>query len=243
MKSSAKSEQALANTYVIIPMLNEEGSIELVLGDLPEVAAVIVVDNGSIDNSPTLARNAGAIVVSEPQRGYGKACLTGIAKVKELANKHAIVVFVDGDFSDHPNELPMLLDPIVENQADFVVGTRSLGRREQGSMHFQAVFGNRLACALMRIFWGAKFTDLGPFRAIRMSALESLRMCDENYGWTIEMQIKAFQHQLRIKEVPVSYRRRIGVSKISGTISGTLKAGYKILYTIFKYRFGSQKKN
>ena len=239
----SQSVMDLQNTFVIIPMLNEENSIGLVLRDLPAVNRVIVVDNGSTDDGPKVAKEAGALVVSEPQRGYGKACLTGIAQVESLFREtnpcpidSAIVVFLDGDYSDHPDELPQLVSPISEDRFDFVIGSRSTGEREQGAMHFQAIFGNWLACTLMRLFWGARFTDLGPFRAIRLSSLQKLGMQDENYGWTIEMQIKAVNHGLRYQEVPVSYRKRIGTSKISGTLSGTFKAGYKILFTIFRYR-------
>ena len=234
--------EALDHTYVITPMLNEEKSIVLVLNDLPPVRQVIVVDNGCTDNSPAIARSAGAKVVEEPQRGYGKACLAGIAYLDKLIAEENVdptsvfVAFVDGDYSDHPDELPKLLRPLVEKEAHFVVGSRSTGSREQGAMHFQAIFGNWLACSLMKVFWGARFTDLGPFRAIRYTALKCLGMQDQDFGWTIEMQIKAVANGTSYREVPVSYRRRVGVSKISGTIAGTFKAGYKILYTIFRYR-------
>ena len=236
----------LQNTFVIIPMLNEQDSIAAVLSDIPPVRRVLVVDNGSRDDSPCIARSNGATVVVEPQRGYGKACLLGIKRVvTELAHsgetcqRAAIVVFLDGDYSDHPDEITKLIAPIARGEFDFVVGSRMLGDREAGSMHFQAIFGNRLACFLMRIFWGARFTDLGPFRAIRFQSLVDIKMRDEDFGWTIEMQIKAVRQGLRYTEVPVSYRRRIGVSKISGTVTGTIKAGYKILYTIFRYRLVS----
>lgn len=243
MQISSELEAALLQTYVVIPMLNEQDSIGHVLGDLPEVAEVVVVDNGSTDRGPEIAREAGATVISEPQRGYGKACLTGIAHVEQkldtLSKKeNSIVAFIDGDYSDHPEELANVVNPIVVEKMDMVIGSRSLGEREKGAMHLQAVFGNWLACSLMRLFWGAKYSDLGPFRAIRYHSLDLLEMQDENYGWTIEMQIKAVRKKLRYKEIPVSYRCRIGVSKISGTISGTIKAGYKILFTIFKYRLG-----
>jgi glycosyltransferase involved in cell wall biosynthesis len=230
---------ALANTFVIIPMFNEQDSIELVLKDLPAVAEVIVVDNGSTDDGPNIASRAGATVVHESQRGYGKACLAGIAYLAgqvHINPDSAIVVFIDGDHSDHADELPRLVQPIVEEGVDFVIGSRSSGDREKGAMHLQAICGNWLACVLMNRMLGSRFTDLGPFRAIRYRALLDLAMQDENFGWTIEMQIKACQQGLNIREIPVSYRRRIGVSKISGTVSGTIKAGYKILYTIFKYR-------
>ena len=232
--------KALQNTYVIIPMLNEERSIGLVLDDLPSVKEVIVVDNGSTDDGPAIAESKGATVIREPQRGYGKACLTGIAQVSQSVTdpESTIVAFIDGDYSDHPDELPVLISRIEDEGCDFVVGSRTRGEREKGAMHFQAIFGNWLACTLMRVFWGAKFSDLGPFRVIRYQSLMDLGMQDENFGWTIEMQIKAYRGGLKITEVPASYRRRIGVSKISGTVSGTIRAGYKILWTIFKYRLG-----
>lgn len=244
MPDTPSTQPLLENTYVIIPMLNEQDSIAHVLNDLPKVAQVFVVDNGSTDESPEIARQHGATVIGEPQLGYGKACLTGIAAVEQALDEQpdrkstAIIAFLDGDYSDHPDEIVELVQPIVNEEYDFVVGSRARGEREQGAMHFQAIFGNWLACTLMRLFWGAKFSDLGPFRAIRYQTLCDLEMKDENYGWTIEMQLKAVRKKCKIKEVPVSYRRRIGVSKISGTISGTIKAGYKILFTIFKYRLG-----
>ncbi len=229
---------SLLHTSVVIPMLNEEDSIGKVLNALPKVHQVIVVDNGSTDGSAEVARSGGATVIDEPQRGYGKACLTGIAFAVDNApsNGASVIAFMDGDYSDHPEELEMLVQKLDEGY-DFVVGSRATGQRETGAMHFQALFGNWLACSLIRLFWGAKFTDLGPFRAIRTRALQELKMQDENFGWTIEMQIKAVRAGLKYCEVPVSYRCRIGKSKISGTISGTLRAGYKILYTIFRYRF------
>ena len=232
-------EDSPTNVFVIIPMLNEQESIGLVLDDLPPVAEVIVVDNGSTDQGATVASEKGATVIREPQKGYGKACLTGIDHIAKKVTdaESTIVVFIDGDYSDHPDELPLLVEKIVGEEFDFVIGSRATGNREKGAMHFQALFGNWLACTLMRLFWGAKFTDLGPFRAIRYESLMALEMQDQNFGWTIEMQIKAVQNGLKITEVPVSYRRRIGVSKISGTVSGTIRAGYKILWTIFRYRF------
>ena len=240
----SESAKSLDNVFVIIPMLNEAGSIGMVLNDLPEVNRVIVVDNGSDDDGPNIARQSGAEVIPEPQRGYGKACLTGIQRVEELTGSgsealagDAILVFLDADYSDFPEELPILVQPIIDGDYDFVVGSRARGVRESGAMPFQAIFGNWLACSLVKLFWGVKFTDLGPFRAIKFESLQNLKMVDENFGWTIEMQIKAIKAGLRILETPVSYRTRVGVSKISGTISGTIRAGYKIIYTIFKYRF------
>lgn len=240
-----EAASSLDRVFVVIPMLNEAGSIGLVLNDLPDVNQVVVVDNGSDDEGPDIARQSGAVVIHEPQRGYGKACLTGIERVQELISSsdspdlpgQAILVFLDADYSDFPEELTKLVQPILDGDYDFVVGSRSRGTRESGAMPFQAIFGNLLACSLVRMFWGVKFSDLGPFRAIRFESLQNLNMVDENFGWTIEMQIKAIRAGLRILEIPVSYRTRVGVSKISGTISGTFRAGYKIIYTIFKYRF------
>lgn len=231
---------SLANVWVVIPVFNEEASLPLVLQDLPPVGRVIVVDNGSTDRSATLALQYGATVVSEPRRGYGSACLAGLQAIRELTTAHCrpdIVAFVDGDYSDHPEMLPDLAKPILEGRADFVVGSRMLGVREPGAMPPAAVFGNWLAPFLMWLFWGARFTDLGPFRAISWQTLDRLGMSDRNFGWTVEMQIKATVARLRCEEVPVPYRRRLGTSKISGTISGTIKAGYKILYTIARYRW------
>ena len=239
MTESTNSNLSLVD--VIIPALNEENSLPLVLQDMPDVRHVFVVDNGSTDRTAELARENGAIVVEEAQRGYGAACLRGM---KTIADRVAdgqqapdVVVFMDADYSDHPNELPLLTQPILDDQLDFVLGSRILGNREAGAMPPQSIYGNKLACFLMRCLFKHKFTDLGPFRAIRYSSLLNLQMCDENYGWTIEMQIKAVRQKLRIHEVPVSYRKRIGTSKISGTLSGTIKAGTKILLTIARYGF------
>jgi hypothetical protein len=216
---------------VVIPALNEEKSLPLVLAALPEVDHVVVVDNGSTDRTAEVARAAGARVVSEPRRGYGSACLAGIAALKEPE----VVVFVDADFSDHPEELPLLVKPIMEGRADLVIGSRVLGTRERGALLPQARFGNALACFLMRILYGHRYTDLGPFRAVRFDALNRLGMRDRDFGWTVEMQVRALRQGLRVAEVPVSYRRRVGASKITGTVSGTLRAGYKILFTIFRH--------
>ncbi len=220
---------------VIIPVLNEEDSIALVIRDLPreEVSLLLVVDNGSDDQTAELARAEGAVVLDEAERGYGAACLRGIANLEPEIDT---VVFLDGDYSDSPEELTSLVKPISEDRADMVIGSRILGQREPGALPPQAYWGNKFACFLMRILWGIRHTDLGPFRAIRRSSLDQLGMRDRNFGWTIEMQIKAHTNGLRVLEEPVSYRRRTGVSKISGTVSGAFKAGYKILYTIFRYR-------
>ena len=216
---------------VVIPALNEEKSLPLVLAALPKVDDIIVVDNGSTDRTAELAVAGGARVVSEPRRGYGSACLAGIAALREPD----IVVFVDADFSDHPEELPMLVAPIADDRADMVIGSRTLGNREKGALLPQARFGNMLACFLMRVIYGHRYTDLGPFRAIRFNSLRKIGMRDRNFGWTVEMQIRALRHGLRVTEIPVSYRKRVGVSKITGTLSGTLRAGYKILCTIFRH--------
>jgi len=231
----------LDSVDVIIPALNEEKSLPLVLRDLPAVRHVYVVDNGSTDRTAGVAVALDAIVVKEPQRGYGAACLRGLQAILDRIQSGEappqIVVFVDADYSDHPDLLPELVRPIVDEEFDFVLGSRLLGEREPGAMPPQSVYGNKLACFLMRWCFGIRYTDLGPFRAIDYRSLCDLQMSDQNFGWTIEMQIKAARAKLRTLEIPVPYRRRVGVSKISGTISGTFRAGTKILYTIAKYRF------
>jgi glycosyltransferase involved in cell wall biosynthesis len=234
-------ECKLAGVWVVIPAKNEQASIPHVLQDVPAVGRVIVVDNGSTDGTAEAARRMDADVVHEERRGYGSACLAGLARIEMLVAggepSPKIVVFLDADYSDHPEELPQLVEPLLTGEADFVLGSRLLGRREAGAMPPQSVYGNKLACFLMWLFWGVRYTDLGPFRAISYSALQQLGMQDTNFGWTVEMQIKAAVAKLRTQEIPVRYRRRIGVSKISGTVSGTFNAGYKILFTIARYRW------
>ena len=224
---------------IVIPALNEEESIGLVLRDLPEVRTVFVVDNGSTDGTAKVATDLGAVVIEEPQRGYGKACLRGLQEIADRIQDGGaapdIVAFADADFSDHPQFVGNLVEEIVERDYDFALGSRLLGEREAGAMPPQSIFGNKLACFLMRVLFGSKYTDLGPLRAIRYPALTHIQMCDENFGWTIEMQIKATKAELRTIEIPVPYRKRIGVSKISGTLTGTIRAGTKILYIIAKY--------
>jgi glycosyltransferase involved in cell wall biosynthesis len=222
---------------VLIPALNEEQAIAQVLAAIPAGLAqeVVVVDNGSMDRTAEVAHSLGARVVSEPRRGYGQACLSGLAALKPVD----IVIFLDGDYSDYPEEIPALLDPILRGEADLVIGSRVLGQREAGALLPQQRLGNALATWLIRLLFGVRYTDLGPFRAIRAEALKRLEMQDRNYGWTVEMQVKAARAGLRLAEVPVRYRRRLGVSKISGTLKGTIKAGYKIIATILRYRRGS----
>ncbi len=227
-------------TDVIIPAFNEAPSIGRVLRDIPmdKVREVIVVDNGSTDNTGQEARRCGATVLRQPEKGYGNACLAGIAYLAgrpETEHPQA-VVFLDGDYSDYPEELSNLVAPIARDEADLVLGSRTLGNRKKGSMMPQQVFGNWLATRLIQLFFGIRFTDLGPFRAIRFTSLLALGMTDRNYGWTVEMQIKAAKQGLRCLEIPVSYRPRIGHSKVSGTLHGTIGAGYKIMTTILKYR-------
>ena len=218
---------------VIIPAYNEEDSIGLVLDALPQnlIYEIIVVDNNSTDDTARAASEKGARVVAEKRRGYGSACLKGIS---ELDNPD-IVVFLDGDFSDYPEEIIQLVEPIESGKKDFVLGSRMLIPESRSALLPQSRYGNQLAVFLMRLFFRHKFTDLGPFRAIRYESLKAIAMQDANFGWTVEMQIKAVKKGLRIMEIPVKYRERVGVSKITGTFSGTIKAGAKIIYTIFKY--------
>lgn len=217
---------------VIIPVFNEEDSIASVIKDIPGfIDEIVVVNNGSRDRTSEIASNAGATVLTEIDKGYGAACLKGIDYIKN--KNYEIVVFLDGDFSDHPCEMELVLNPIIKDDYDLVIGSRLLGQREKGAMLPQAIFGNWLSCFLIRLFWGYRFSDLGPFRAITYYALQKLDMKDRNFGWTVEMQIKAAKQKLRAIEVPVSYRKRIGISKVTGTISGTVKASVKILWLIF----------
>ncbi len=222
---------------VVIPAFNEEKSIAKVVNDIPKevVDFVVVVNNNSTDNTVLEARNAGAIVLDEPRKGYGWACLKGIDKCKELNTE--IIVFLDGDYSDYPEEIPIVIDPILRDGKDMVIGSRVLGKREKGSLTPQQVFGNWLATRLIRLFYGAQFSDLGPFRAMKFQKLLQLGMTDKTYGWTIEMQIKSVKNNLSFCEVPVNYKKRIGVSKVSGTVKGTVLAGIKIIFAVFKYRF------
>ena len=218
---------------VIIPAFNEEKSIGHVLDDLPQgkLNEIIVVNNACTDNTADVARSHGARVIEETRRGYGSACLKGISEL----NDPNIVVFIDGDYSDYPEELEELVEPIKAGEADFVIGSRMILPDSRAVLLPQARYGNQLATFLIRLFYGHRFTDLGPFRAIRHNLLKEIGMLDTNFGWTVEMQVKAVKHGLRILEIPVRYRKRIGASKITGTVSGTFKAGMKILYTIFKY--------
>ncbi|NOT38153.1 MAG: glycosyltransferase [Saprospiraceae bacterium] len=223
-------------TDVIIPVLNEEKSIAKVIDKLPKhlFRNIVVCDNGSIDNTARVASRAGAIVVHEPHKGYGSACLKALDYIHTQSILPEVVLFIDGDYSDYPEESESLLLPIFNNTHDIVIGSRALGNAEKGSLTTVQLFGNKLASLLITVFYNLRITDLGPFRAIRFSALQKLNMKDRDFGWTVEMQLKAAKLKIRYLEVPVSYRKRVGESKISGTIIGSIKAGYKILYTIFK---------
>ena len=221
------------NVTVVIPAVDEEAAIGQVLAEIPPVVSeVIVVDNGSRDRTAEVARARGARVVLEPTRGYGQACLTGIA----AAGGADVIAFLDGDHSDYPGQLVDVLRPILAGEADLVIGSRSLGRRAPGSHPRHAVLGTRLCVSLMNLLFETRATDLGPFRAITSEALARLQMRDRNFGWTVEMQVKAALMGLRVVEVPVDYRPRIGQSKVSGTLSGTLRAGAKILGTLARYK-------
>lgn len=222
---------------VIIPAFNEQNAVGLVIDEIPKewVSEVIVVDNGSTDNTFEQAKSRGATALKEPTRGYGNACLKGMEHIANSPTKPDIVVFLDGDHSDYPEQLIELVQPIIDDKMDMVIGSRALGNKEKGSMTPQQIFGNWLATSLIKLFYGVKYTDLGPFRSIRYESLMTIGMKDRTYGWTVEMQLKAAKLNLRTMDIPVNYRQRIGVSKVSGTVKGTLGAGYKIIYTIFKY--------
>lgn len=226
----------------VSPAFNEEGSIASVLNDVPRppVRRMVVADNNSTDRTAHIARDHGATVVPAPIPGYGAACLAALHWMR-AHDPPNIVVFLDADYSDHPDELTRVVQPILDDRADMVIGSRTLGRRERGALLPQARVGNWIACTLMRWIYGHRYTDLGPFRAIRWSSLEALDMRDQDFGWTAEMQVKAIRQGLRITEVPVSYRKRIGVSKITGTVKGTILAGYKILWTVFRHSLGQRR--
>lgn len=230
-----KTDQHIA---VIIPAFNEENSVGKVIRDIPKdwVQEIIVANNNSNDQTPIVAKNAGAIVLDEPRQGYGFACLKGLEYLSQLDKKPDIVVFIDADYSDYPEEIVKLVTPILTDDYDMVIGSRAIGQRQRGSMTPQQVFGNWLATTLMRWFYGVRYTDLGPFRAIKYDKLLEINMQDQTYGWTVEMQVKAAKLGMKSTEIAVTYRKRIGKSKVSGTIKGTIMAGYKIITTIFKYR-------
>ncbi len=221
---------------VIIPAHNEEKSISSVLNDIPAnlVREVVVCNNNSSDRTKEVAQECGATVVTELKKGYGAACLKGMEHIAQKDRKPDVIVFIDGDYSDHPEEMNKLLSPIAEENYDMVIGSRALGKLQKGSMQLQQIFGNWLATSLIKMIYGYTFTDLGPFRAIKYSSLMAIDMEDKDFGWTVEMQVKAAKQKLKCIEVPVSYRKRIGVSKVSGTLKGTILAGHKILWTIFK---------
>ncbi|APY08016.1 UDP-glucose--dolichyl-phosphate glucosyltransferase [Winogradskyella sp. J14-2] len=231
------------NIKVIIPAYNEEASIALVINDIPNlVEEIIVVSNNSTDKTEEAARQAGATVLLEPQKGYGYACLKGMEYIASTSLKNPsktpdIIVFLDGDYSDYPKELINIVQPIIEENIDFVVGARVKELRENNSMTGPQIFGNWLATRLMRLLFNSKFTDLGPFRAIKYQRLLDLKMEDKTYGWTVEMQLKVLKQKLTYREIPVRYKNRIGVSKVSGTVKGAIFAGVKILTWIFKYSF------
>lgn len=222
----------------VIPMLNEEQSIGRVLAEIPaQVDVVICVNNGSTDSSADVARRHGAMVVDEPERGYGAACLRGLQECTSFD----VICFIDGDYSDHPHDLLLVLEPVCSGNADLCIGSRVKGSKEKGALLPQAVFGNWLSTRLIKLFWGVSFSDLGPLRAVTRAALDAMRMADRNYGWTVEMQIKAAAMGMRCSEVPVRYKKRIGTSKVSGTIRGSVLAGVKILQTIAQYALRAPK--
>ena len=226
----------MININVIIPAFNEADSIGRVIKELPKtVSEIIVVNNNSTDDTLKNAERDRATVLTEKRKGYGYACLCGLNYIAKKSKAPDIIVFIDGDYSDYPEELDKVIAPILERNLDFVVGARKKSLREEGSMTPQQIFGNWLATILMRLFFGAKFTDLGPFRAIKYEKLKELEMQDKTYGWTVEMQLKILKKKMTYTEVPVRYKKRIGVSKVSGTVKGSIFAGIKILGWIFKY--------
>lgn len=222
---------------VIIPAFNEENGVGKVIEEIPKhlVSEIIVVNNASTDNTERVALQKGATVMREPIAGYGRACLKGIDYLRKSKTPPDIVIFLDADHSDYPEEMIKLIEPIQRDGVDLVIGSRALGTKERGSMTPQQIFGNWLATRLLKLLYGVKFTDLGPFRAIQFNKLIELNMQDKTYGWTVEMQLKAAKLGMACVEVPVGYRKRIGFSKISGTVKGTLLAGYKIITIIFRY--------
>lgn len=223
---------------VVIPAFNEEASIPLVINDIDKnlVRNIVVVNNNSTDQTKKVASESGAIVIDETFQGYGAACLKGIEFVNQTQPPADILVFMDADYSDHADEMPALVAPIVSGEVDFTIGSRALGQREKGAMMPQQLFGNWLATRLLKLFYGVKFTDLGPYRAIKLDTLNGLNMEDKTYGWTVEMQIKIAKQKIPFREFSAQYRKRIGVSKITGTLKGTILAGYKIIHTLIKYR-------
>lgn len=241
-EAPASPSGPLPTIDVVIPAYNEEASLPMVLADVPRppVRRVVVANNNSTDRTPEVAAEGGAEVVLATMPGYGAACLAGLDYIRKN-DPPDIIVFLDGDYSDHPEELTRVVDPIVRGEMDIVIGSRILGQRQKGALLPQARMGNFVACTLIRLLYGHQYTDLGPFRAASWKAFERLRMQDTNFGWTAELQVKAVRLGMRITEVPVSYRKRVGVSKITGTIKGTILAGYKILLTVFRYSFGTLK--
>lgn len=220
---------------IIIPAQNEEQAIGLVLDEIPRtgVEDIIVVENGSSDNTALVAEKHGARVIHSAEKGYGNACLTGLRHIREGTD---VIVILDADHSDYPEDLIPLLEPILRNEYDFVIGSRVLGNAEKGSLTIPQRVGNAFACLLIHLLYGFRYTDMGPFRAIRVESILKLNMKDRNYGWNAEMQVKALTYGLRVAEIPVRYRKRIGISKISGTLKGVIHAGYKIIATIIRLR-------